>query len=75
MNAKQIINKAIEHRKSSEISFRKRCGEGVLSDIARESGVSYPSLFNWKSGKTEPKYSDLKAVINSCGLNFKIVEF
>lgn len=74
MNAKQLINEAIEYRKSREISFRKRCGEGVLSDIARESGVSYPSLTNWKKGKTEPKHGDLVAVLNACGCDFKLVK-
>ena len=72
LNTKNIIEMAIEHRKSKEISFRKRCGEGILGDIARESGCSYPTLLNWKNGETEAKFSDLKAVINTCGLDFEL---
>lgn len=72
LNTKNIINMAIEHRKSQETSFRKRCGEGVLSDIAKESGVTLSTLDNWISGRTGASFSNLKAVVNTCGLDFEI---
>ena len=72
LNTKNIIEMAIEHRKSKEISFRKRCGEGILIDIITDSGISYQTLHSWRNGKAEPKYANLKAFINACGLDFEI---
>ena len=72
MNTKSLVNKAIKHRQSQEISFRKRCGEGILGDIAKESGVTYTTLLNWKNGKTEANFFSLRAVMNTCGLDFEI---
>lgn len=72
MNSKQLIEAAILHRQSRETSFIKRCSNASLTDIAAESGVSYPSLQNWKSGKNEPKYGDLLAVLNACGMDLNL---
>ncbi len=72
MNTKSLINKAIEHSQSQEISFRKRCGEGVLGDIVKESGFSYQTLWRWRSGEVEANFANLKVVLNVCGLDFEI---
>ncbi len=72
MNTKSLVNKAIKHRQSQEVSFRKRCGEGILGDIANESGVTYATLLNWKNGKTEANFFNLRVVLNTCGLDFEI---
>lgn len=72
MNTKSLIALAIENRQKQETSFRKRCGEGVLSDIARESGINYSTLLNWKRGHTEANFANLRAVMNTCGLDFEI---
>lgn len=72
MNTKKLMNMAIKHRQSQEICFRKRCGEGIVADISRESGVNPSTLHNWKNGKTEASFSNLRAVLNTCGLDFEI---
>lgn len=72
LNTKNIIEMAIEHRKSKEISFRKRCGEGALSDIAADTGISYPTLLGWKNGKNEANFVKLRKVLNACGLDFEL---
>lgn len=72
MNTKSLIALAIENRQKQETSFRKRCGEGVLGDIAKESGITYSTILNWRNGNTEANFANLRAVMNTCGLDFEI---
>ena len=72
MNTKSLINKAIENRQSQEISFRKRCGERVLGEIAKETGIAYSTLLAWRNGKNEANFCKLQKALNVCGLDFEI---
>lgn len=72
LNTREIINDAIRHRENQEISFTKRCGRGVLLDIAEETGIAYATLLTWRNGKSEANFVKLRKVMNVCGLDFEI---
>lgn len=74
MNTRSLANLAIMARRDQESDFRKRSMRDLLVSIAKDSGISYVTLLSWKDGKTEANFSNMRAVLNSCGLDFEIKE-
>lgn len=72
MNSKQLINKALDVRYNKELMNGYILPKGFYKMIAKEAGVSYASLLSWKNGGSEPRYSHLLAVLNTCGLDLTL---
>lgn len=74
VSAKHLINEAIDRyctRKFMNLSLVTNSSHN--KEIAKGAGITHASLLNWIHGRTEPKYGDLLAVLNFCGMDLELI--